>query len=69
MLIYDKRTIKEQASTPVTSGGITQAINSKPFRKFIANCANVYVTRSETWFLCTCMDSTQWVKDGLALVL
>ena len=37
MLVYDRGAIKELASTPANSGGITQAINTETTRKFLAN--------------------------------
>ena len=65
MLIH-RRAIKEPGSTPLTSGGITQDINSKPIRTFLVDYSNRYVTmQSGSLALCSCMDysvSQGWTK-------
>ena len=44
MPVCDRGVIKEPASTPVTSKGITQAIQTKLINKFLAKYANVFMT-------------------------
>ena len=44
----------EPASTPATSGGITQAINTELIRKYLTSYANVSVT-SQGHGLCVCV--------------
>ena len=62
MLVYDRGAIKQPASTPATSGGNIQVIDTKQIRRFIVNVTNqghglsVYV-----WSLLSesCMDNGQ----------
>ena len=45
MLVYDEGTITQLATTPATSGGITQVIGTEPIIvKILANYANVCKT-------------------------
>ena len=37
MLVYDRGPIKQLTSTPAISGGITQAMNTLPIMKFLAD--------------------------------
>ena len=44
MLVYNNWAIKQPASTPATSGGITHASNTEPIREFLEKYINVFVS-------------------------
>ena len=41
--------MKQPASTPAASGGITEAVDTSPIRMLLGNYANVYVTSHGHW--------------------
>ena len=49
MLFFFNGAIKEPASTPVTSGGVTLPMITQPIRIFLENYANVYVSSQGHW--------------------